>query len=61
MPPPVPRGFAAALRHRAELRQPGIIAEIKKASPSKGVIRADFDPMAIAQDYAANGAAVYRY
>ena len=53
---PAPRGFVAALRRQAELRQPGVIAEIKKASPSKGVIRADFDPMAIAQDYAANGA-----
>lgn len=51
-----PRGFVAALRRQAEQKQPGVIAEIKKASPSKGVIRADFDPAAIAEDYAANGA-----
>lgn len=46
------RGFAAALRQRA----PAIIAEIKRASPSKGLIRADFDPVWIAQRYAAAGA-----
>lgn len=47
------RGFAAALR----ARRPAVIAEVKKASPSKGVIRADFDPVAIACRYAACGAA----
>lgn len=47
------RGFAAALR----ARRPAVIAEVKKASPSKGVIRADFDPVAIARRYAECGAA----
>ena len=51
-----PRGFAQALQHRAALQKPAIIAEIKKASPSQGVIRANFHPIQIAQDYAFHGA-----
>lgn len=52
-----PRGFAAALQSKVAAKKPAIIAEVKKASPSKGVIRENFDPVAIGQDYAMNGAA----
>ncbi len=52
-----PRGFAAALRAKIAAGQPAVIAEIKKASPSKGVIRAHFVPAEIATSYARHGAA----
>jgi indole-3-glycerol phosphate synthase len=55
MPPT--RDFVGAIRAKIVARQPAVIAEIKKASPSKGVIRADFRPAEIAASYAAGGAA----
>ena len=51
---PSPRDFVSALK--ASCRKPAVIAEVKKASPSKGVIREDFDPVAIARGYADGGA-----
>ncbi|UVW29325.1 indole-3-glycerol phosphate synthase TrpC [Massilia sp. H6] len=51
------RGFEDSLRSKITAGQAGIIAEVKKASPSKGVLRPDFQPAAIAQSYAQHGAA----
>jgi indole-3-glycerol phosphate synthase len=55
MPPP--RDFEGALHSRVRKGRPAVIAEIKKASPSRGVLRENFDPPAIAASYAAAGAA----
>jgi indole-3-glycerol phosphate synthase len=52
-----PRGFAEALKSKVEAGQPAVIAEIKKASPSKGVMRPEFFPDEIARSYAKHGAA----
>src|SRR4051794_11933679 len=51
------RDFVAALRNALQKNLPAVIAEIKKASPSRGVLRADFDPAAIARSYERGGAA----
>jgi indole-3-glycerol phosphate synthase len=57
MAQPAPRDFVGAIRARIDRGQPAVIAEIKKASPSKGIIRPDFHPADIARSYAQHGAA----
>ena len=52
--PPV--GFCKAILAKRDLKEPALIAEVKKASPSKGVFREDFNPVAIAQSYQKGGA-----
>lgn len=51
------RGFAQAIETKIAAGKPGVIAEIKKASPSKGILRENFQPAEIAQSYASHGAA----
>ena len=53
---PSPRGFERALRGAQAAKRPGVIAEIKRASPSKGILRENFNPMEIAAAYQMNGA-----
>ena len=53
---PAPRGFVRAIEYCLAAGHPAVIAEIKKASPSKGVLRADFDPAGIARSYERHGA-----
>ena len=51
-----PVGFCKAILTKRDLKEPSLIAEVKKASPSKGIIRDDFDPVQIASSYQSAGA-----
>ena len=53
------RDFVGAIKGKLAADRPAVIAEIKKASPSKGLLRAQFDPAAIGRSYAENGAACF--
>lgn len=53
---PASRGFESALRNAQQAKRPGVIAEIKRASPSRGILRENFNPMQIAASYQMNGA-----
>ena len=56
---PQTRGFAAAIEAKIAAGPPAVIAEVKKASPSRGLIRADFCPVEIAQTYQRHGASCF--
>ena len=57
----IARGFYKALHNKVQKQESGVIAEIKKASPSKGVLREDFDPVEIAKAMSLEGLAAFPF